>query len=82
MRLDQTRFVRMRSLEQYTGMHRSTIRRKQRHNAFPLAVERTQTSSLYDLDQVEKWIEVQRRVSDSDAAVAPSTTCSNQPGVE
>ena len=54
------RLARMGQLQTYCGMHRSTIYRKRRSKGFPNPVEATITSAIYDLDEIDLWLERQR----------------------
>jgi len=56
----QRRLARMGQLQTYCGMHRSTIYRKKRSKGFPKPVEATTTSAIYDLDEVDLWLDQQR----------------------
>ena len=49
--------VRMKGLEAYTKSHRSTIYRWQREKGFPKPVYKTPTSALYDLRDVDLWLQ-------------------------
>ena len=49
--------VRMKGLEAYTKSHRSTIYRWQREKGFPKPVLKTPTSALYDLRDVDLWLQ-------------------------
>jgi len=56
----QRRLARMGQLQAYCGMHRSTIYRKQRAKGFPNPIEATATSAVYDLDEIDLWLDEQR----------------------
>lgn len=54
------RLVRMAALEDYLGCNRSTIYRWQESRGFPQPFLKSATSSVYNLDEVDRWIESQR----------------------
>ena len=54
------RLVRMAQLEQYCGCNRSSVYRWQESRGFPQPFLKSATSSVYDLDEVDRWIESQR----------------------
>jgi len=56
------RLARMAQLEQYCGCNRSSVYRWQKSRCFPQPFLKSATNSVYDLDEVDRWIESQREV--------------------
>jgi len=60
------RLVKMATLEDYLGCNRSTIYRWQKSRGFPQPFLKSATSSTYDLELVDVWVETQREAAPHD----------------
>ena len=49
------RFARMRQLEDYCSANRTTIYRWQKAQGFPQPFIKSETSALYDLNEIDRW---------------------------
>ena len=59
----ERRLAKMAQIEKYVGCNRSSVYRWQKFRGFPKPFLKSATSSVYDLDEVDRWIESQRELA-------------------
>ena len=56
----ERRLAKMAQIEKYVGCNRSSVYRWQKTRGFPQPFLKSATSSVYNNDEVDRWIETQQ----------------------